>query len=199
MLPVLLSTAYLPNTTWFHYFLKSDSVLLEYCEHFEKQTYRNRCEILSANGILTLTIPLEKLADKEIISAKRICYKENWQIKHWRALTSAYKNSPYFEFFEDDLKPFYFNKHELLFDYNLQLIKQVCKILRIKKEIHFTSTYSKEFNGIDCRNSLILKGNLSEEFNHYHQVFSDKYKFTPNLSVLDIVFNKGLETNSLIV
>ena len=109
---VLLSTAYLPNISYLSQVLKYDIVVLEKHEHFVKQTYRNRCEILTSNGKLSLSIPLVKQADKELISDKKISYAEDWQKQHWRAITSAYKNSPYFEFFEDEFKPFYENRFE---------------------------------------------------------------------------------------
>ncbi len=192
MKPVLLSTAYLPSINYFSALLKNETVFIEKHEHYIKQTYRNRCEILSSNGLLSLSIPLQKRADKEIISEKRISYAENWQINHWRAITSAYKNSAYFEYFEDEFKPFYFEKHEFLMEFNTKLTELILHILRQKKELHFTKEYEKEFLGIDLREVLNQK---QETINQkYYQVFGDKLGFTPNLSVIDLLFNKGLET-----
>lgn len=192
MKPVLLSTAYLPPLHYFSELLKNESVFIEKHEHYIKQTYRNRCEILSSNGKLSLSIPLQKNAEKEIISEKKISYAENWQIKHWRAITSAYKNSAYFEFFEDDFKQFYFEKHELILDYNTELTKLILKILRQKKEIQFTKHYEKEFKGIDLRETSNIK---QETLNiKYYQVFGDKFGFTPNLSIIDLLFNKCLKS-----
>jgi hypothetical protein len=192
MQPILLPTSYLPPVNYFSLLLKSDPVFIEQHEHFIKQTHRNRCDILSSNGLLTLSIPLQKNADKEIISEKKISYSENWQIKHWRAITSAYKNSAYFEYFEDEFKPFYFEKHEFLMDYNTSLTKLILNILRQKKEIQFTSEYNKEFIGIDLRESSNPKPETRN--NKYFQVFGEKFGFTPNLSVIDLLFNKGLES-----
>lgn len=194
MKSVLLPTAYLPPINYFSLVLKSKTVFIEQHEHFVKQTYRNRCEILSSNGLLSLSIPLQKNADKEVISEKRISYAENWQINHWRAITSAYKNSAYFEYFEDEFKPFYFEKHEFLLEYNTQLTELILHILRHKKKIKFTSEYSKEFAGIDLRETLNIKQETSNIYPKYFQVFGDKLGFTPNLSVIDLLFNKGLET-----
>ncbi len=190
MQPVLLCTSYLPSVNYFSVLLKSEKVLIEKHEHFEKQTYRNRCDILSSNGKLSLSIPLQKLADKEIIVQKRISYKEPWQIKHWRAITSAYKNSAYFEYFEDEFKPFYFEKHEFLFEYNTSLINLILHILRQKKEIQFTNEFQKTFDGLDLRTQEPETRNQKQ----YYQVFGQKFGFVPNLSVIDLLFNKGLES-----
>lgn len=188
----LLPTAYLPPIHYFSVLLKSETVFIEQYEHFIKQTYRNRCEILSSNGPLSLTIPLQKQADKEIISQKKISYSEPWQIKHWRAITSAYKNSAYFEYFEDEFKPFYFEEHEFLMEYNMALIKLILHILRQKKELQFTAEFQKNFEGIDLRESLTQKPGTGNP--QYYQVFGDKFGFTPHLSVIDLLFNKGLES-----
>ncbi len=192
MQTVLLSTTYLPPISWFKEIVNNESILIEKHEHYQKQSYRNRCEILSANGKLNLSIPLLKQGDKEIITDKRISYTENWQQNHWRAITSAYKNSPYFEFLEDEFKPFYSNKHEFLFDYNWKLAQTILKILRIKKNILFTETFEKNFDGHDLRNSIHPKIKLKLNTKPYRQVFSDKFDFTDNLSVIDLVFNQGL-------
>jgi hypothetical protein len=194
MEPVLLSTAYLPPINYFSALLKSDSVFIEKNEHYIKQTYRNRCEILSANGKLSLSIPVQNNGDKELISEKKISYAEDWQTKHWRAITSAYKNSAYFEYFEDDFKPFYFEKHELLLNYNTDLVKLILKIIRQKKEIQFTSEYIKKFYGLDLRFTNQEQETLNIKHQTYYQVFADKFGFTTNLSVIDLVFNKGMES-----
>lgn len=196
MTSVILSTAYLPNTTWFYYLLNAENVIIEKNEHFEKQSFRNRCEILSANGKLNLTIPLVKVSTKEIISQKRISYAENWQTKHWRAITCAYKNSPYFEYFEDDFTPFYSNKHDFLFDYNSDLVKLILKILRIKMELHYSEQFNLNFEGNDLRYNIHPKTISDLSLPAYNQVFSEKFNFVPNLSVLDLLFNKGLETKT---
>ncbi|MBK6984535.1 MAG: WbqC family protein [Bacteroidetes bacterium] len=112
MKTVLLSTAYLPNVHYLSQVINCDTIVIEKQENFVKQTYRNRCDIVTANGKLSLSIPLIKQADKELIFDKKISYAEDWQKQHWRTIVSAYKNSPYFEFFEDEFKPFYENQFE---------------------------------------------------------------------------------------
>lgn len=193
---VLLTTAYLPALPYLREVLRADEIVLEAQEHFVKQTYRNRCEILTANGKLSLSIPLLKQADKEIISQKRISYAENWQQQHWRTITSAYKSAPYFEFFEDELRPFYEQRFEFLMEYNTALLEAVLHILRVKKTIRFTEQY--EVNPIGIKDLRDLSQTTEEEkmVPHY-QVFAIGSDFVPGLSCLDALFNIGLETKMI--
>lgn len=194
---VLLSTAYLPNIHYLSAVINHDGIVIEKYENFVKQTYRNRCDIVTANGRLSLSIPLVKQADKELISDKKISYSEDWQKQHWRTIVSAYKNSPYFEFFEDEFKPFYENKFEFLLDYNTQLLQTILHILRVKKQIIFTQNF--ELNPtevVDFRNLSDIEKSESK-VKSYYQVFADKISFTPNVSCLDALFNIGLETKLL--
>lgn len=199
MSKVLLSTAYLPPLNYLTHIINSDTVVIEANEYFIKQSYRNRCEIVTANGKLSLSIPLIKQADKELISEKKISYAENWQKQHWRAISSAYKNSPYFEFFEDDFKPFYEHKFEFLFDFNSQLLKTILHILRVKKTILFTEEYQSSVNHIMDLRSLSDVNKIANEAKQksYYQVFDDKHGFLPNLSCIDALFNVGLETRTI--
>lgn len=194
MSAILLSTAYLPNLQYLSQVINAGTVVLEKHENFMKQSYRNRCEIMGSNGKLSLSIPLVKQADKELISEKKISYAENWQQQHWRTITSAYKNSPYFEFFEDELKPFYDTQFELLFDYNTQLLQAVLHILRVKKQIQFTANFAAKPSDIADLRSLSDLSNDMYLVKPYYQVFADKYGFMSNLSCLDALFNVGLRT-----
>lgn len=190
---ILLPTAYLPDLHYLQHVLTADTLVLEAQEHFEKQTFRNRCLILTANGKLSLSIPLLKQADKEIISQKRISYAENWQQQHWRTITSAYKSSPYFEFFEDEFRPFYENRYEFLMEYNTALLKTVLHILRVKKELQFTKEYEVVPSQLtDLRNRDA--GTPSKTTKPYYQVFAIGLEFVPGLSCIDALFNVGLET-----
>ncbi len=194
MKTVLLSTAYLPNVHYLSQVINFDTIVIEKHENFVKQTYRNRCDIATASGKLSLSIPLIKQADKELISDKKISYAEDWQKQHWRTIVSAYKNSPYFEFFEDEFKPFYENQFEFLLDYNTQLLQTILHILRVKKQIEFTQTF--ELNPpqvIDLRNLSDIE-KIDVVVKSYYQVFADKIGFTPNVSCLDALFNIGLTT-----
>lgn len=197
--PIIVSTAYLPSVFYLKQLLLHDTILIEKQENFIKQTYRNRCDIVSANGMMSLSIPLIKQSNKELISEKKISYTENWQQQHWRSLVSAYKSSPYFEFFEHEFKSFYETQFEFLFDYNLQLLETILKILRVKKIIQFTDTYElNPSNVTDYRELSELKQtNINIESTPYYQVFADKIGFKENVSCIDALFNIGLDIKQL--
>ncbi|MBL7913293.1 MAG: WbqC family protein [Bacteroidia bacterium] len=198
----LLSTAYWPNLHYFYYVLNCESVVIENYENYHKQSFRNRTQILTANGKLDLSIPVKKINAKELIKDVEISYTENWQINHWRAITSAYKNSPYFDFFEDEIQYFYSKEFKFLIEFNTGQLNLILKLLKVKKAISFTSTFEKETSTlIDFRNSIHPKIAFTEDQlvasklkNPYYQTFDSKFAFHPNLSILDLLFNKGLET-----
>ena len=198
----ILSTAYWPNLHYFYYLLNSETVFIEQFEHYQKQSFRNRTQILSANGVLDLSVPVKKKAVKELTKDIEISYAENWQLKHWRAITSAYKNSPYFEHFESELAIFYTDKHENLLTFNFQQIQTLLKILKLKKEVLLTSDYQKQpENFSDLREIIHPKSDHRLDpvtrivlEKPYYQTFETKFDFAPNLSILDLLFNKGLES-----
>ena len=199
---VLLVTSYWPNLHYFFYVLNASIINIEQFDNYSKQSYRNRTQILSANGVLNLSIPIKKNKSEKVVNAIEISYKEDWQKNHWRAITSAYKNSPYFDFFEEDLKVFYSNKYNLLIDYNIEQLKFIVKVLKQKKNIQLTKQYeSNPESVIDLRTIIHPKQSyLSDKLvankldQSYYQTFENKISFTPNLSILDLLFNKGLHT-----
>jgi hypothetical protein len=199
---VLLVTSYWPNLHYFFYVLNASIINIEQFDNYSKQSYRNRTQILSANGILNLSIPIKKNKSKKVVKSIEISYKEDWQKNHWRAITSAYKNSPYFDFFEEDLKVFYSNKYNLLIDYNTDQLKFIIKVLKQKRNIQLTKQYeSNPDSVIDLRTIIHPKQSyLSDKLlankldQSYYQTFENKISFTPNLSILDLLFNKGLHT-----
>jgi hypothetical protein len=198
----LLSTAYWPNLHYFFYVLNSPSVAIEQFENFQKQSFRNRTQILTANGILDLSIPVHKKSVKEFTKDIGISYKENWQLKHWRAIISAYKNSPYFEHFETEIGNFYSRKYELLLDYNMDQLRTLLALLKIKKNITLTTEYKKEPKDfLDMREKIHPKVNFKSDpeiavilSKPYYQTFEAKFNFFPDLSTLDLLFNTGLGT-----
>ena len=189
----LLPISYLGPVAYYSAILQSEEIFIETKEHFIKQSFRNRCIIMGANGTQTLTIPKErKSSDKTLISDISISNQDKWKKSHWQSIVSAYNSSPFFEYYKDELLPFYNTKHNNLFDFNLKLTKTILGFLQVDKEFNFTSNFQKEFNGLDFRSSKFIFDNQEE----YQQVFSDKNPFTPNLSILDVLFNLGPETTS---
>jgi len=188
---MLLSTAYLPPIGYFQKIVSAENIFIERHEHFVKQTYRNRCHIYGANGVQALSIPLVNTHEKTIITKKKIAYVENWQQQHWRSIESAYRNSPYFIYYADEIKPFYENRFEFLFEYNTEILKTLLKILKVKTEIDFTEDFVKDAQD-DLRYTIDPK--ISDDaagFKPYTQVFGQKHGFKANLSVIDLLFNKG--------
>jgi hypothetical protein len=189
----LLPISYLGPVAYYSAILQSEEIFIETKEHFIKQSCRNRCTIMGANGTQTLTIPKErKSSDKTLISDISISNQDNWQKSHWQSIVSAYNSSPFFEYYKDELFPFNNTKHNTLFDFNLKLSKTILGFLQVEKEFNFTSKFQKEFNGLDFRSSKFILKNQEE----YQQVFCEKYSFIPNLSILDVIFNLGPETTS---
>jgi hypothetical protein len=196
----LLSTAYLPPISWFKIMLGADEVLLEQHENFIKQSYRNRCNILAANGVLALSIPLVKPPEIKVnIKDIKIDYKTDWQKQHLKSIESAYRNSPFYEYLIDDFIPIYQKKPQYLFEFNLLLINTVLKIIEIDKKIGFTDNFFvPNDESFDFRYRIKPK-KQSEEITHlankeYYQVFNSKHPFQPDLSIIDLLFNLGSET-----
>ena len=189
----LLPISYLGPVAYYSVILQSEEIFIETKEHFIKQSLRNRCIIMGANGTQTLTIPKErKSSDKTLISDISISNQDNWQKLHWQSIVSAYNSSPFFEYYKDDLLTFYNTKHNTLFDFNLKISKTILELMQVENKLNFTSKFQKEFNGLDFRSSKFILKNQEE----YQQVFCEKYSFVPNLSILDVLFNLGPETTS---
>jgi hypothetical protein len=194
---ILLSTAYLPPIEYMALFIKYENVIIEKNETYPKQTYRNRCKIMSANGILKLPIPVNKPhGNNTKISEITISNTDLWSINHWRAINSAYSGSPFFLYYKDDLIKFYSGKYHNLLEFNTELINVLLSLIGVVCNL----SYSKSFqlpNTIsnDFRFSISpKKENNSYFFKKYVQVFSNKYEFIPNLSIIDLLFNLGPET-----
>lgn len=193
----IIESQYLPPITYFAALLKQSSVFIEQYENYQKGSYRNRCHIATANGILRLSIPLEKGKNNQLkIKDVKVYNNENWQIQHWRAIKSAYGKSPYFEFYADEFQPYFEKKYDFLLDWNMDLLHFMIENLGLPVDIQFTEEYCESDDTInDYRNVISPKKENSNLFQdiHYGQVFQDKHGFIPNLSILDLLFCKGPE------
>ncbi len=215
---ILVATAYLPPVEYVAWMLHSRVTDLEQWENYRKQTYRNRCVIAGAGGKLSLTIPVEKPVHGNcLIRDLRISDHGNWRHLHWNAMVAAYRNTPFFEFYEDDFAPFYTKRWSHLLDYNQELLHLICSLIGFDPEIHRTDCYvagplwksaeessseilpkeSARFRTrMDLRESLDPKKESIPGFQAlpYYQVFASKFGFQENVSIVDLLFNMGPES-----
>lgn len=184
---------YFPPISFFKKIEPEEHVMLEKHEFFVKQTYRNRCVIYGANGSLNLTVPIIHEHRKIPMKDVRINYDQGWQKIHWKSLQSAYRSSPYFEFYESQFEPFYHTKKKYLIEFNEELLALILTLLGYEKSIHSTNDYTTELEKAkDYRNHFDPKKEDNFfNFDPYHQVFETKHGFIEDLSIADLIFNEG--------
>ena len=197
---ILLSSAYLPPVQYFAHLQSAEQVWIEQYDHYQKQTYRNRCVIAAPDGPLSLTVPIEKPnTPKAFMRDIRISDHGNWRHLHWNAIESAYNHTPFFEYYKDDFRPFYEKKFDFLVDYNEQLCQLVCQLIDIDTSFLRTESYVAEPSNtiIDLRDAIHPKKEVMDDASFsavpYYQVFQERLGFLPNLSIIDLLFNMGPE------
>lgn len=198
---ICLSTAYLAPVEYYSAFLKAEMAYLEHYDNYAKQTYRNRCHIAAANGQMVLTIPVEKTSSEKVLTRDvRISDHCDWQINHWRSIESAYNSTPFFEYYKDDLFPFYKKKWEFLWDFNMEIQTKILELLDLEPTIRLTENYKQNLDEtiLDLRESIHPKKTFDVVLKPYYQVFELKNGFLPNLSIIDLLFNMGNESQLLI-
>lgn len=199
---VVLSSTYFGPVQWYQKLYRSSEVLIEQCDNYQKQTYRNRCLIATTNGIQALTVPVEQTPAGALISDHG-----NWRHQHWQALTSAYGDSPFFQYYEDDLRPFFTERWELLYDFNEAIRRKICELIDIQPNVAFTEYYCKNYTDHqdlsrendyrDLREAIQPKHPWPDsdfQPQRYYQVYEQKHGFLPNLSILDLLCNMGPES-----
>lgn len=196
---VLLHPSYFPNISTFATMARYP-VCWEVWDNYQKQTYRNRCYICTDQGRHMLSIPIKHIGGKHGRQLYRDVRLDNtypWQRQHWRTLQTAYRASPFFEFFEADLEPLYTKKFRYLLDFNFHTIELICECLNITRPTQMTETYMEaETDMIDGRMLINAKKELQVDYKPYTQVFQDRHGFVPNLSILDLLFNEGNAANT---
>ena len=191
---LLIHPTYFPSISHFVAMAKADGITFEIEDNFQKQTNRNRTYIYSPNGIQLLNIPVKH--SKQIHQKTKEVKIENefdWQKQHFKSMEAAYRSSPFFEFFEDDIRPLFEKKHTYLMDLNFETISLVSKCLRMKLAYNTTTEYFQELDSNTIMEFRQLANGKKDEsrFEPYTQVFNDKHGFLNNLSILDLVFNEG--------
>ena len=212
----LLSTTYFGPVQWYQKLYRYEEVEIEQWESFQKQTYRNRCLIATTQGIQALTVPVER-GTSPLIKDIRISDHGNWRHLHWNALVSAYGESPFFEYYQDDIRPFFKKRWDYLLDFNEAIREKMCELLDIQPKVKYSlefKVYSLEMNTLVAEKSTInyKQSTINKEIDFregirpkhpmedpdfepkpYYQVYQQKHGFLANLSILDLLFNMGPE------
>jgi len=194
---VLLSTTYFGPIQWYQKLYRAEHVEIEQWESFQKQTYRNRCLIATANGVQALTVPVEH-GDSPLIKDIRLSNHGNWRHLHWNALQSAYGESPFFEYYQDDIRPFFERHWTFLLDFNEEIRQKMCELIDIQPNVSYTEGFIPEESPLTSYRTAISPKHPQDDPDflpkRYYQVYEQKHGFLPNLSILDLLFNMGPES-----
>jgi hypothetical protein len=197
----LIELQYLPPVAFFVVLAKHQRVWIEQQEHYQKSSYRNRCHIAGANGLLRLSVPLKKgKNEQQPITETRIAYDKNWMHQHWASITSAYGNAPFFDFYAPAIAPLFEQKWPLLFDFNYRLLEAIIDVLALDVALVCTRAYHKQAppEVDDYRNLIHPKKAIPFNLSPYPQVFMEKHGFMPNLSILDLIFCAGPQSSLIL-
>ena len=208
MTTALLQTTYFGPVQWYQKLYRYDRCVIEQHDSYQKQTFRNRCIIATANGTQALTVPVEHPSPithhlSPITKDLRISDHNQWRRVHWNALQSAYSESPFFDYYADDIRPFFEKKYEFLVDFNEAIRQKMCELIDIHPSVDYTTTYlpspiTQYPSPIsDFRDVIHAKHpQPAPDFTpiKYWQVFQHKHGFLPNLSILDLLFCMGPES-----
>ena len=205
MSTALLQTTYFGPIQWYQKLYRYDQTLIEQYDSYQKQTYRNRCVIATANGLQALTVPVEHNVQRSMFNVQckdlRISDHNQWRRVHWNALQSAYSESPFFDYYADDIRPFFEKKYEFLVDFNEAIRQTVCDLLDIQPKVEYTSSFlsplTSHLSPLDDFREIINakhpQADADFQPRRYWQVFEGKHGFQANLSILDLLFNMGNE------
>jgi len=196
MTTAILQTTYFGPVQWYQKLKRFDHCLIEQYDSYQKQTYRNRCVIATTNGLQALTVPVEHTDEKALMKDLRISDHNQWRRIHWNALMSAYSESPFFEYYADDIRPFFEKRYDFLIDFNEAIRQTICQLIDIQPQVEYTTDYVRQCDN-DYREVINTKHPQPDsDFipRPYWQVFQQKHGFQPNLSILDLLFCMGPES-----
>jgi hypothetical protein len=201
---IIYPTLYNGPVNYYARLIREKEIHLEQYDNYIKQTYRNRCRILSPNGVLTLSIPVKRRrGTKTLLRDVRIDYDSPWNHIHWKSLQASYASSPFFEYLVDDLAIFYERHFQFLVDLNQQILQQTLQVMGLEIPVILTRSFSAIAGEQDPRELIDPKKDqtvVDPDFKPvaYHQVFSDRFGFQSNLSILDLLFNEGPSAYSIL-
>jgi hypothetical protein len=201
---MILPTAYFPNIQSLSKFYLYEDILIEAFEHYEKKSYRNRCDILAANGKMSLSVPIIKPKTiKALTKDVEIDYKTDWQKQHLKSIESAYNSSPFYEYIMPDFLFVFEQKEKFLLDLNNKILDVILGYLPLASNYTYTSEYTLIESKEDYRKILHPKVALQKldsfyKTHSYYQTFSEKFDFIENLSVLDLLFNEGPRSEAIL-
>lgn len=191
----LLYPSYFPNLAHFVAMLNAEMVYFEVCDHYQKQSFRNRTEIYGANGKLALTVPVNYTQkNRQVYKEVKIANADLWQQQHLKSLQAAYRMSPFFEFYIDDLMPLFETHFDFILDFNLKSFEVLTDCLQVDIKSIATRTFEKEPKDKRDFRIVVERNFKAQPFKTYTQVFTEKHGFISNLSILDLLFNEGPNT-----
>ncbi|MFD2936396.1 WbqC family protein [Spirosoma flavum] len=192
---LLIDLHYLPCIDYISGLMQFEQVQLEFQEHYQKQSYRNRCYVLTANKVEVLTVPVQQGTHRQPIRDLRVANDQSWQLHHWRCLQAAYGKSPFFEYYVPDIEPVYRKKWTFLFDLNYELLTICLRLMRLKPTLNLTEWYNKTqpVGLFDARSKLNPKNDSDTYIFHQPVMYPQNFgqEFVPNLSIIDLLFCQG--------
>ncbi|PSL32138.1 WbqC family protein [Chitinophaga ginsengisoli] len=201
---LLIESQYFPNISFYKTLINHDILLIERYEHYQKVSFRNRCYIAGPNGSILLSVPLARGKNQRtVMKDVRISNDEKWQALHWKTLVSAYRRSPWFEYYEDELGRLFTREVTYLLDWNLMCLEWANKIIGITTPVIFTDEYHKIYEAgkdiTDARDTMQPSPKeVDEDTVRYTQVFQERTGFLPDMSILDLIFCEGKRSIELL-
>lgn len=194
--PILIHPTYFPSIVQMVAIATAAEIVFEVEDNFQKQTYRNRCYIAHSNGKLLLNVPIKHSKTSERQKTKNVIVENNfpWQQQHWKSLQSAYRTSPFFEFYEDELQPLFSQPVNGLLDHNIKTFELIAELIGLEVNYSKTESFILEPEIPDLRQLVVAKNEPDYQLQPYTQVLQANHGFLPNLSVLDLLFNEGPNT-----
>ena len=192
---IVLGSVYAGNVDYYCALSTGQNIIIDIYQNFQKQSYRNRCVIAGANGKLNLIVPVVRRKGKSPLKEVKIDNHQNWKKIHWKSLESAYRTSPYFEYYEHEFHSIFISKeHSYLLDFNNDILNATLKCLQIESDINFSTSYIESDDNLTDLRELIHPKKEPSKFYHqpiYDQVFEERMDHFENLSILDLLFNEG--------